>query len=208
MGSGFSRALKLGVVAGVLAASSGMAQAACGQDTTIAPTSEYSLTFRICDSSFIGTVTARGAGWVAVGFSRDQYMPDTDVFMAGVLPDGTPYSQDAFAFFRAPPVADPSQDVSLLSASEANGVTTHTFSRLLNTGDTRDVDLTDGSYFILSAFNAFTDDLTSRHTYADSSDFAYQFAPVPEAQTVTMLLAGLGVLALRLRRRGKHPLAQ
>ena len=41
-----------------------------------------------------------------------------------------------------------------------------------------------------------------RHSYADSSDLAYQFAPVPEAQTPLMLLAGLGLMGWLRRARG------
>jgi DOMON domain len=200
MPSSFTQALKLVLTAAGLAAASGMAAGACGPDTTIAPSTDYTLTFKVCDDSLVASVTANGTGWVAVGFGRDQYMPETDVFMAGVLPDGSAYGRDAYAQFRSPPVADASQDVQLLGASEANGVTSISFSRLLNTGDASDFDLTDGPYYILMAFNASSDNLTVRHSYADSSDFAHAFAPVPEAQTACMLLAGLGVLAGRLCR--------
>lgn len=200
MPSSFTPALKLVLTAAGLAAACGTATAACGPDTTIAPTTDYTLTFKVCDDSLVGSVTAIGTGWVAVGFGRDQYMPETDVFMAGVLPDGTVYSRDAYAQFRSPPVADASQDVQLLGATESNGVTNISFSRRLNTGDASDFDLTDGPYYILMAFNATSDTLTVRHSYADSSDFAYAFAPVPEAQAAGMLAAGLGVLVGRLRR--------
>ena len=174
--------------------------ATCGPETTYSPLSDYSLTFRVCDNSFVGTVTARATGWVAVGFSRDQFMPGTDVFMAGVLPDGSPYGVDAFAFMRNPPTRDLSQDVSLQSPTELNGFTSYTFTRLLNTGDSRDFDLTDGQYYILGAFQSTSDSLTVRHSFSDASDLTYAFAPVPEPASVLMLLAGIGLLAGRLRR--------
>jgi len=202
MRSSFTHVLKLAVTAGVLATGCSIALAACGPDTTIAPADDYSLTFKVCDNSLIGTVTARGTGWVAVGFSRSRYMPGTDVFMAGVLPDGTIYGKDAFASRRSPPDIDASQDVSLLNASESNGTTSYTFSRLLSTGDAMDYDLTDGPYYILSAFHLTSDSLTDRHSYTDASDSTFQFAPVPEPQTMLMLLAGLGLFAGRLRREG------
>jgi hypothetical protein len=174
--------------------------ATCGPEATYSPISDYSLTFRVCDNSFVGTVTARATGWVAVGFSRDQYMPGTDVFMAGVLPDASPYGVDAFAFMRNPPTVDPSQDVSLLSATELNGFTSYTFTRLLNTGDSRDFDLTDGPYHILAAFQSTSDDLTVRHSFSDASELTYVFSPIPEPASVLMILAGIGLLAGRLRR--------
>ncbi|MDC6167078.1 DOMON domain-containing protein [Paucibacter sp. XJ19-41] len=200
--SSLTRALTLGVTAGLLAAGSGMAMGACGPDTTFAPNDDYALTFKICDNSFVGTVTAKATGWVAVGFSRSTYMPGSDVFMAGVLPDGTAYGNDSFADMRSPPVVDASQDVTLLGAAEANGVTSYSFSRPLKTGDAADFDLTDGPYYLLWAFNQGSDSLTSRHTSAAASDLPYLFAPVPEASTLLMLLAGLGLLAGRLRRDG------
>ncbi len=199
MRTSIRRVAAWGAMAAWFASGSAMS-ATCGPDTTYAPTSDYSLTFRVCDNSFVGTVTARATGWVAVGFSRDQFMPGTDVFMAGVLPNATAYGLDAFAFLRNPPVPDPSQDVTLLSAGESNGITSYTFTRLLNTGDSRDFDLTDGAYYILAAFQSTSDDLTVRHSFSDASELTYTFAPVPEPASVLMMLAGLGLLAGRLRR--------
>lgn len=201
--SSVTRALKLGVTAGLLAAGSGVAMGACGPDTVFAPSEDYALTFKICDNSFVGTVTAKASGWVAVGFSRNIYMPGSDVFMAGVRADGTAYGNDAFAYMRSPPVVDASQDVTLLGAAEANGVTSYSFSRPLKTGDAADFDLTDGPYYLLWAFNQTSDSLTSRHTSAAASDLPYLFAPVPEPSTLLMLMAGLGLFAgRRLRSSG------
>ncbi len=194
-------ASKLALAVALLSAGNAMAQVPCGPATTLSPTPEYSLTFQVCGSSLVGSVTAMTTGWAAFGFGRDQLMPETDVFMAGVS-GAAAYSQDAFAFVRSPPVRDLSQDVTLLNANEANGVTSYSFSRLLNTGDTAgDYDLTDGSYFILMAFHADSDSLTSRHTWREASDLSYTFAPVPEPESALMMLAGLGLLAHRLRRR-------
>jgi hypothetical protein len=201
------RALCQGALAGLLAAGSGLSAAACGPETALVPSDNYSLTFRVCDNSLVGTVVARATGWVAFGFSRTVSMPGSDVFMAGVQSDGTAYGVDAFAELRAPPAADDSQDVTLIDATELSGVTSYSFSRLLSTGDPRDYDLTDGSYYILWAFNQTNDSLNSRHTDAGASDFPYQFAPIPEAPTALLGLAGLGLLAARLRRRAGLPAA-
>lgn len=192
-------ASKLALAVALLSARNAMAQDPCGPATTLSPAPAYSLTFQVCGSSLVGSVTAMATGWAAFGFGRDQLMPETDVFMAGVS-GGVAYSQDAFAFMRSPPVRDLSQDVTLLSATEANGVTSYSFSRPLNTGDTAgDYDLTNGSYFLLMAYNAGSDSLTSRHTWREASALAYNFAPVPEPESILMMLAGLGLLARRLR---------
>jgi hypothetical protein len=155
----------------------------------------------VCGSALVGSVTTIGTGWAAFGFGRDQFMPETDVFMAGVL-DGVAYSQDAFALQRNPPVRDASQDVSLLSATEINGVTSFSFSRPLNTGDAvGDFDLTNGSYYVLMAYQASSDSLTVRHSWSDASDQPYFFSPVPEPGSVLMMLGGLGLLAGRFIRQ-------
>ncbi|KPF58006.1 hypothetical protein D621_07175 [beta proteobacterium AAP51] len=181
-----------------------MAQGNCGPETLLSPIPQYAIKFRICDSTLFGTVTTLGTGWAAVGFGRDQFMPETDVFMAGVS-GGVAYSQDAFAVLRNPPVRDISQDVTLLSATEINGVTSFSFSRLLNTGDAAgDFDLTNGAYYILMAYEETSDSLTSRHSWADASDQAYFFSPVPEPAAVLMMLAGLGLVAQRARAGQAH----
>jgi DOMON domain/PEP-CTERM motif len=211
MKSGFTRTVARWAtgVALVCSASTALASAGgaggpgpCGPESTFSPSSDYSFSFRVCGESLFGTVTARAVGWVAVGFGRDQYMPLTDVFMAGVRPDGTTYGVDAFVTQRIAPVADASQDVILLAATEVGGVTQYSFTRPLRTGDAvGDFDLTDGEYHVLGAFESIDDGLTVRHSFADASDMPYSFAPVPEPASLVMLLAGLGLLAGRLRPR-------
>jgi hypothetical protein len=200
----FKRMLKLSVWLGALAPLSGWAQAPCGAQTVIGDVNSITLSFQVCGDSFVGTATARGTGWVAVGFSTDQYMPGTDVFMGGVLSNGSTYGSDRFAYFRSPPVVDTQQDARLLAASQANGFTSFTFSRPLSTGDDMDYDLTVGAFYILLAYHETSDALTDRHTFADPSDIAYVFAPVPEPQTALTLALGLGALGAWARRRRAH----
>lgn len=198
------QALRGAVLAGCFAQATAMAEPACGAATVIGNADAMTLSFQVCGDRFVGSATAKGRGWAAVGFSTDQYMPGTDVFMAGVLSDGTAYGSDRFAYFRSPPVLDVQQDASLDSASESNGFTSFTFSRPLSTGDAMDDDLTVGSYYILLAYNEVSDSLTDRHTFADPSDMAYTFAavPVPEPSRALMVLAGLALLGVRWAMRG------
>lgn len=205
MRASLQQALRGALLAGLFAPAAAMAQLACGPTTVIGNPDDITLSFKVCGDQFIGTATAKGTGWAAVGFSTDQYMPGTDVFMAGVLSDGTPYGSDRFAYFRSPPVLDGQQDASLSSASESNGFTSFTFSRPLSTGDAMDYDLTVGNYHILLAYNEISDSLTDRHTFADPSDIAYTFAPVPvpEPSGALMAVAGLVLLGARLAKRSR-----
>jgi hypothetical protein len=195
-------ASQLAITAALLSAGNALAQVACGAATTLSPVPEYSLTFQVCGNALVGSVTTTGTGWAAFGFGPDELMPDTDVFMAGVSAAGVAYSQDAFAVARSAPVRDLSQDVTLISTGGATGGTSYSFSRLLNTGDTAgDFDLTNGSYYVLMAYHATNDSLTARHTWREASELAYTFAPVPEPESILMMLAGLGLMASRLQRR-------
>jgi len=193
----FLRALVAGC--SLAAVSHTMAQEHCSHATTLSPIPDYVLSFQICGSTLYGSVTTRGSGWAAFGFGRDQFMPETDVFMAGVG-NGLAYSQDAFALQRAAPRRDASQDVTLLSATEAAGVTRIGFSRPLTTGDAfGDFDLSQGPYYVLMAYQANSDNLAVRHSWSDASDHAFLFAPVPEPESAWLLLIGLGVLMRQAR---------
>ena len=198
-------ALRGAALAGLFAQATAMAEPACGPATVIGTPDTMTLSFQVCGDQLVGSATAKGRGWAAVGFSTDQYMPGTDVFMAGVLSDGTAYGSDRFAYFRSPPVLDGQQDVRLGSVFESNGVTSFSFSRPLHTGDAMDYDLTVGSYYILLAYNEVSDVLTDRHTFADPSDMAYTFAavPVPEPSRAWMVLAGLALLGARWATRAR-----
>ncbi len=143
-------------------------------------------------------IQAETTGWVAIGFHQSNapaLMDDTDYVMGGY--DGTTsYGGDYFYSSPGPncpnsncaPTLDGSQDVSGLTASETNGVTSLRFSRLLTTTDlTGDYDLNAGPYDIIWAFrkgSANGDDLAQYHNGGRNvlvSNFALAPVPVPAA---------------------------
>ena len=104
-------------------------------------------------------VTADASGWVAIGFSNDQLMPNSDIIMM----TGEGEFQDAWANARAAPEKDVSQDATLHAASQNDGQTSVEFSRPLNSGDEDDLSL-DSERFLLWAFNQSSDSFTRRHS--------------------------------------------
>ncbi|KAI8773675.1 uncharacterized protein LOC106064189 isoform X1 [Biomphalaria glabrata] len=84
--------------------------------------------------------------WVAVGFSNDEEMPNTDVIAAYFLPDSqsgglVPHVTDRYAYDRSEPKLDAVNNVQLINATRRNGVSTFLFSRPARTGDAADIDL-------------------------------------------------------------------
>ncbi|MEQ1530256.1 MAG: DOMON domain-containing protein [Methylococcales bacterium] len=148
------------------------------------------------------TIEAATSGWVGIGFSKTATMDDTDFFIGGVSSNGYAYGADSFYNplnnTHSAPLVDAAQNV-YFNATEANGVTTINFSRLLNTGDTvGDYDLSNGSYSLLWAFRTGTtpDDTTKFHG-GSGGGFGVlasnvNFVPLPSA----FWFLGSGLMAL------------
>ncbi len=116
-------------------------------------------------------LTADVRGWVAVGFSDDQFMANSDIVMA----TGEGAIQDSWAVARAAPPPDASQDATLHSSSQVDRTTVVEFSRPRVTGDDRDLSL-DQERFIVWATNASSDRFNSRHSGRGFTDTRIDFA--------------------------------
>jgi len=167
---------------------------ACSATQTYAPNSDYSASYTVCGGALLSmTVTANTTGWVGVGFSNDQLMANTDMVTGGVNADGTLYLNDRFASNRSAPTNDATQNATPITqtSSESNGVTTLTFTRLLNTGDTTgDFNLADGSYYLLWAYGS--SDTFGRHAARGASATPISFtAPVPLPAAAWLFGSGL-----------------
>ncbi|GFS19097.1 cell surface glycoprotein 1, partial [Elysia marginata] len=82
--------------------------------------------------------------WVAIGFSKDNFMPETDVVAAYIVPGGagTMTVSDRYADGRTPPTVDSVQNAIMVSGSRDGGLNRVVFKRPARTSDTsRDIDL-------------------------------------------------------------------
>ena len=125
---------------------------------SFSPNASYSAEWCTDSETIRFRVTSSALGWVALGFSDDQLMPNSDIIML----TGEGPMQDAWALARAAPPADASQDVTLHTSTQ-DGQTVVEFSRPINTGDERDLSL-DAERFLLWAVNQSDDGFTRRHT--------------------------------------------
>eukprot|EP01112_Ceratiomyxa_fruticulosa_P012085 TRINITY_DN3329_c0_g1_i1.p1 TRINITY_DN3329_c0_g1~~TRINITY_DN3329_c0_g1_i1.p1 ORF type:complete len:400 (+),score=44.87 TRINITY_DN3329_c0_g1_i1:262-1461(+) len=115
------------------------------------------------------SVSAPTNGWVGIGFGESQKMFPSDIIMAWVDDNtGQAFALDKWATKHAPPQDDTLQggqsNILTVSGTQANGVTKINITRLLDTGDSKDLAITSEDMNVLYAFNANTDEVTSRHT--------------------------------------------
>jgi len=100
------------------------------------------------------TMTLQGTGWMGVGIGHG--MANADITILRVV-DGVGEITDAIATGYVIPSADASQDVSLVSSSEVDGVTTMTFRKVLDSGDENDVPIGTGETPMMFAWMPDTD---------------------------------------------------
>ncbi|XP_067938987.1 DBH-like monooxygenase protein 1 [Watersipora subatra] len=102
---------------------------------TLDPYDKFNVSWTAEEDKITFEVTCKTTGWVGLGFSPSGSMADADIIVAWAADDGTSHLLDMFATTNSLPTKDASQDVKLLSAVEANGVTTVQFERKLDTCD-------------------------------------------------------------------------
>lgn len=157
------------------------------------------------DSLFFRMSSTTDDGWIGIGFSDDQMMPDTDVVMGFDLGGGVSRVDDRWAFARAVPRLDAISNITVLSSSREGGTTTIEFMRPISTGDTvDDMDLARPLFLLWARGPLFGTDSNasfgfhapsaagpSRGFSAERFDFA---SAVPEP-TVLVFLASFVALA-------------
>jgi hypothetical protein len=116
-----------------------------------------------------GKMSAKTGGWVAVGFNPSDKMKDANIII-GYVKDGVGTVADHFGD-QATGHADDTElggtsDVTLVGASEENGMTTIEFTMPMASADANDGALTaDGDTVLLMAYGPDRDSFKPRHSY-------------------------------------------
>ncbi|AKG52806.1 dopamine beta hydroxylase-related protein [Dehalogenimonas sp. WBC-2] len=124
------------------------------------------------DTIFIG-IKAKTTGWVAIALSPSLSKSQSDL-MIGFVSDGQVNLVDSYdpGYSGDHPkdsVLGGKDDLQIISGSEANGVTTLEFKRLLNTGDPYDIAFVNGSNPFLYALGA-NDNTATEHSLVGFGD--------------------------------------
>nr|XP_039269709.1 DBH-like monooxygenase protein 1 homolog [Styela clava] len=82
------------------------------------------------DTHITFEIYGKTAGWVGIGFSPNGAMTDSDIIL-GWVANGRVIVKDMHAVGQSPPIADPEQNVNVISGHECNGWTVLKFSRQL-----------------------------------------------------------------------------
>eukprot|EP00731_Ephydatia_muelleri_P037926 Em0599g4a len=99
------------------------------------------------DSEFLDfMMVGKAQGWIAIGFSLKQEMPDADVLACAVNPDTSQVVVMDTYNSGYNNIRDPMQSLCSHSAGTSNGIISCVFSRAINTGDPQDKDL-NGDYY-------------------------------------------------------------
>ncbi|RDD43175.1 DBH-like monooxygenase protein 1-like protein [Trichoplax sp. H2] len=99
-------------------------------------------------------ISVKTSGWVGFGFSPyTGRMPGSDTII-GWVANGKAYLQDRFAESHSTPTLDASQDYTLISGEESNGITTLKFKRKYNTADNKDLPLESGTSRLIWSYHS------------------------------------------------------
>jgi len=109
-------------------------------------------------------------GWIAIGFSNDGYMANSDMIMGYIDQKGIPIVEDRWAVGRSLPELDTNlggtNDLTNISGYLISGRTNIKFTRKLKTGDKYDYEIIQGkSYKILLAFRSIGNPSTENGAY-------------------------------------------
>lgn len=114
-------------------------------------------------------VTAKTTGWVAVGFDPSNMMQDANILI-GYVADGKAFVRDDYGVGKVKHGPDTenggTEDVSDISGSEEDGVTTLSYTIPLNSGDSKDKPLEAGKKYkvIVATGPDGKDDFGTYHT--------------------------------------------
>jgi len=129
--------------------------------------SGITLEFKLDSDNLHCKLSAATSGWVAVGFNPSQQMKDAN-FIIGYVEGGNGFIRDDFGVSNTVHESDlslgGSDDITLLSSSEAGGTTKLEFLMPLNSGDSYDRTMEVGQNYPLILAKGSSDDFTGYHS--------------------------------------------
>jgi len=130
---------------------------------------DITFSWKVEGDKLAGKVSAKTEGWVGVGFNPSNKMKDAN-FILGYVKDGKVTIEDDYGATSTSHKTDDSQggssDVTQVSGSENDGVTTIEFVIPLNSGDEKDEKLeVNGDTVLLLAYGAGRDSFRMKHKY-------------------------------------------
>jgi len=123
------------------------------------------------DANITITFTFTGVGWFGIGLGSSN-MQSGDCWLLRFV-NGTGEVRDTRITGYSTPVTDAHQDVTLLAASQAAGVTTMTVRRALRTGDANDADIAGGSMPVMFAWHPTSTAFGYHAGFADSTSVSW-----------------------------------
>jgi len=127
----------------------------------------FNLRYKVVPAGLLECIlSANTSGWLAVGFDPSSQMRDANFIIGNVI-SGTGFIRDDFGNSNSSHLPDTdlggTNDVTLISASEADGVTTLRFTLPLNSGDQFDRLLNHGSSYPVIFASGAEEDPDSYH---------------------------------------------
>ncbi len=135
---------------------------------------DFTIKWKIVDSNISVKLGAPTTGWVAIGFDPTSRMKDANIII-GYVENGEVFMRDdygsATTAHEADTAAGGTDDLTNKSGTENNGTTEIAFTMPLNSGDSRDRVLKEGtSYTIIMAYGT-SDSFTIKHSTTASTNF-------------------------------------
>ena len=160
---------------------------------------KYDVFWNVKGSMIEIALRVQTAGWIGFGLGESTTggMGGSDIVTVSVWPNGTSEITDRYAVGNSLPKADTCQDWKLVSASEANGVTTAEMTRALVTSDPQDQPLVANNMrakvvLAYGADDSFGYHMTVRQTLLPPSDSALRMRPdaLPSLVSLTFCRTG------------------
>ena len=135
---------------------------------------DFTIKWKIEGSTISVKVSAPTSGWVAVGFDPTSRMKDANIVI-GYVENGEVFIRDdygsATTAHEADTAAGGTDNLSNTSGTETNGTTEIAFTTPLNSGDSKDRALTEGTaYTIIMAYGS-SDSFIIKHSTRTSTSF-------------------------------------